>query len=102
MEQNDKLYFRHLGIEINTDCNLNCAHCYMGEKTATIIKPEYIDAIIANASGIDELTITGGEITLHLDILKMVLKKFAESGLKINYINLVTNGVICSIRMMQY
>lgn len=100
MEQNDKVYFRHLGIEINTDCNLNCAHCYMGEKTATIIKPEYIDAIIANASGIDELTITGGEITLHLDILKMVLKKFAESGLKINYINLVTNGVICSQRLI--
>lgn len=101
IDKKDKVYIRNIQIETNTDCNLNCRHCYLGSKTEKItIKPEFIDALIANASGIDELTLLGGEITLHPETVEMVLDKLANSNLKINYINFVTNGVIKSEKIV--
>ena len=60
-------------IEIITKCNFNCIHCYIPEhvnQMDTEIIFQTIDAM--KKMGIFELTLTGGEIFLHKDIMQII------------------------------
>lgn len=101
VDKSKKIHARFLEIEVGTKCNLKCKHCYLGDAPELTIKPEYIDAILENVYEIDDLLLAGGEITLYLDEVELVLEKIIKAKIKINYICFVTNGVIKSKRLVK-
>ncbi|NLH38759.1 MAG: radical SAM protein [Elusimicrobia bacterium] len=85
---------RKLDIKITFKCNNHCSFCAQGNKR-TIIKPVSKEEIIKNLSEAkskyktDEVVFTGGEPTLHKDIIELI-KKAKKLGYKT--IQLQTNG----------
>lgn len=100
VEENKKLHMRYLSIEVGTKCNLKCRHCYLGDPPDLTIKPEYIDAVIENAYEIDEIWISGGEITFYLEQIELILQKLIAAKIKVNYVGFVTNGVVKSEQLV--
>lgn len=101
IDKSKKIHARYLVIEVGTKCNLKCKHCYLGDAPELTIKPEYIDAILENVYEIDDLWLSGGEITLYLDEVELILHKIIEAKIRINYICFVTNGVIKSEKLVE-
>lgn len=65
-----------VGLEITDFCNLNCAHCYVGEinRPKTSMPYEKITYLIENAMKYNakEIIISGGEPFIHPDIMKII------------------------------
>ena len=101
IDKSKKIHARNLGIEVGTKCNLKCKHCYLGDAPELTIKPEYIDALFENVYAIDDLWLSGGEITLYLDEVELILHKIIEAKIRVNYICFITNGVIKSERLVE-
>ncbi|MGA2143310.1 MAG: radical SAM protein [Brevinematales bacterium] len=84
---------RRLPLYIGTKCNIKCKFCYYYSETDD---DNYsYDNIIAELErykeeGIDSIDITGGEPTIHKDIIKIV-KKASDMGFK--EITMITNGI---------
>lgn len=91
VENNKRLSIRKVEIIFGTKCNLKCRHCMMGDPEPMTIKPEHIDALIDNVKFINKLLLTGGEATCHVDEIKMILDKFANSDVRIDHIGVNTN-----------
>lgn len=91
VENNKRLSIRKVIIIFGTKCNLKCRHCMMGDPEPMAIKPEHIDALIDNVKFINKLLLTGGEATCHVDEIKMILDKFANSDVRIDHIGVNTN-----------
>lgn len=90
--ENEKVHLRHLFIELGLWCNLNCRHCFQGEMENISIRPEYIDALCEKVHEIDELSFTGGEVSLYVSEMRMVLNKLIDNHIKTNYVNIYTNA----------
>ncbi len=69
---------RYLQLHITEKCNLNCRHCYLGEKEEKDLELEIIDKAIGEFSQTGlKLLITGGEPLLHSqfwEVLKIAKK----------------------------
>lgn len=90
--ENEKVHLRHLFIEVGLWCNLSCRHCYQGEMQNLSIRHEYIDALCESTYEIDELSLSGGEISLYVNEMKMIMDKLIENNIKVNYVNIYTNA----------
>lgn len=83
-------------IEVNEACNLSCPVCFADSSTAkTHHRPlaeieAMMDALVASEGEPDLLQISGGEPTLHPDILEIVA---AAKRRPIRHIMLNTNGI---------
>jgi radical SAM protein with 4Fe4S-binding SPASM domain len=64
---------RYLQLHITERCNLNCAHCYLGEKEQKDLEPRLIEKALSEFSpnGL-KLLITGGEALKHKKFWKIV------------------------------
>lgn len=91
-----KVHLSRLSLILGTQCNLKCSHCLGGNPKSMIMQPKYIDAIIDNITGIDELQFIGHEVSLYVDTLKMVVQKLIDAGIRVNYIVIYTNAAVCS------
>ncbi len=70
---------RYLQLHITEKCNLNCRHCYLGEKGEKELELEIIDKAIREFSQTGlKLLITGGEPLLHSQFWKVlkIAKKY--------------------------
>lgn len=92
-----------LEIEITRDCNLSCPHCMryeldepMSKYRGTVISKEVIDKLFDKCKSIRFLVFTGGEPMLHPEMISYIVDKFIEKQVDIKYINMITNGTICS------
>ena len=88
------------GIDITTQCNLNCLTCYYlesAENRATYEKSflsmdQFAKAMNQAAlAGFREIYILGGEPTVHPDLLEML---HCAAGFKFQQVLLVTNGIL--------
>lgn len=72
--------YRYAGIwvEITRRCNLKCAHCSCGDAQSLDISKEIIDRIFVEAKDCDEISLTGGEPLLALDMVKYLIDKIIE------------------------
>lgn len=65
-----------LALEILTACNFNCRHCYLGEhlRSREQLRLPAIQSIIPSAKqiGVKRIQITGGNPSLHPDILEIL------------------------------
>src|SRR6478609_8571989 len=83
-----------LHIRLVAKCNLNCAHCYASDwfVRSDVLDPALVCRAIDEAMemGLEKVTFTGGEPTLHKDISSLLLY-CAEKGLRAK---LETNAVL--------
>lgn len=84
--------YRRLKIYLTDGCNINCAHCYLGPKTAIHANLSLILRRIKEAKdlGVQILDLTGGEPTIHPDFCA-ILDMAGRTGFE--RINLSTNGL---------
>ena len=88
-------------IYLTNACNLRCRHCYMYADTR--LENELTAAEIINIcedfkkNGGKYVTVTGGEITLKKDIIK-ILKSIRELGLGLH---ILSNGVLWSDELIE-
>ena len=97
MEIKTKCHLNNLAIILGTKCNLKCSHCLGGNpKEKMVIQNKYIDDLIPNITGIDELSFIGYEITFYIKEMKMIFDKLLNAGIKINRFTMNTNATIYS------
>ncbi|MEF3280837.1 MAG: radical SAM protein [Elusimicrobiota bacterium] len=82
-----------LDIKITFNCNNKCDFCAQGEKRSIIKTKDYNEIVSALKDGakkkIEQVVFTGGEPTIHPDIIKIVK---AARQLKYRQIQIQTNG----------
>jgi MoaA/NifB/PqqE/SkfB family radical SAM enzyme len=81
-----------LVVELTNRCNLRCGHCYDERHAATGDLPsEVLDKVLAEGHecGIDHLSFTGGEPTIHPDF-DGVVRRVCRAGYTFSF---VSNGV---------
>ncbi|WP_077613163.1 radical SAM protein [Clostridium sp. Marseille-P2415] len=93
VKHNINNYPRVATIELTNACNLKCIHCYGSFGEENIIMP--LDSVYKllselNEMGVVVIELTGGEITMHPNLNKII--KYALS-LDFNRISMLTNGV---------
>lgn len=89
----DRNYFfpPHLAIELTDKCNLSCKHCYRNAKhEGTFIDKSKLFDLIDQLSGegLELVEVTGGEPTLHPDIVEIIEYLVSKLGL----VAVLTNG----------
>ena len=87
-----KLKIRVLFIELGRQCNLRCKHCLAGEPQNLSITEDIVDNLLDNVYEVTKLYFTGGEPTLYVDKMIMIMNKIKEHGVKIDYLRVITNG----------
>ena len=89
--------FPNIDLRVGTSCNLNCVYCLLGHEdrylrpAAEIIK----DLTWGRARNLEKVAFTGGEPTLHPDLLRLVA---VARTLGYRQVVLVTNGVTLGYR----
>lgn len=89
----------HLAIELTQRCNLNCAHCYKGDSKNVDISKEIVDRIFDEVKYVGMLDLSGGEVFLAYEELKMVLEKAKEKDCIIQNCSMIINGTIYDERI---
>ena len=92
----DKLDISNLTIEVTRFCNLECIHCLRGDSENKHIKDNTINNLMKNINSIDLLTITGGEPLIAINSINKLIKYIKENNIKVENIQLITNGTILS------
>jgi radical SAM protein with 4Fe4S-binding SPASM domain len=78
--------YRKALVQINEDCNLRCAHCFVSATRIGKHMPlvQIIDTVIPRlaASRVQRITLTGGEPTIHPDFMAIV-HGFRAAGMQV-------------------
>lgn len=95
------IYPRGVMIEITSNCNYKCLHCYGGfEACHSVMSYDSFTKLIdqLESLGVTSVELTGGEITTHPKLLEMI-KYVLKSG--ISKISLLTNGSLLSDEVLK-
>ncbi len=86
----------YIDLRLGTRCNLNCVYCLLGheDRTTRPVAEVVADLAFGRERNLERVALTGGEPTLHPDLLKIIA---AARALGYRQITLVTNGVTLSI-----
>lgn len=92
----DNRYFPAANWSITGKCNYNCRHCFMAADNARLMREfsrdewqKTLDAL--DRCGVQSLTLTGGEPTIHPDFVEIV-REIYKRGMVVN--ELTTNGCL--------
>ena len=96
----ERLNVRNMSLEITRDCNLDCRHCFRGEKQSEYMDLGIIDYIFDNVCRINEFMLTGGEPFLAKEQLSKITKKIMEDKTNIGNMVIVTNGSVMSFDVL--
>ncbi len=94
VKYNNNNYPRVATIELTNACNLKCIHCYGSFGEDNVIMPlDKVYKLLSelNDMGVVVIELTGGEITMHPDLNKII--RYALS-LDFNRVSILTNGVL--------
>ena len=90
----EKYSLKSLFLEITRKCNLKCEHCLCGEAQNLTISKKVIDRMFEQIENATNITLTGGEPLLAVDMIEYFFRKLKQSQWKPLYIDIVTNGTI--------
>lgn len=88
------IYIEQLGIEITRKCNLSCPHCMRGEPQDINISYKSLKKIGNQVKQIGEVVISGGEPSLNIKGINLLLSIFKEKQIKIHRAFIKTNAII--------
>lgn len=98
MKNNEtKVSFDCLCIEITRRCNMACPHCLRGDAQEIDITHEIIDKALENVTSINSITFTGGEPSLNVEAMQYILNKCKNEGIFVSSFYIVTNGKVVSV-----
>lgn len=83
---------RNLVIEITRRCNMSCDHCLRGDPENVVIEKRHIDKLFSELSHVSDLTITGGEPSLHPEMIDYIVESAEKHGVSIDNFYMVTNA----------
>jgi len=85
----------NLIIEVTRRCNLACAHCLRGNAQPKDFNPEWLHDFIKlnSVSYINNLTFTGGEPSLRLNIMQECFDILKTNQIKYSGFYMATNGL---------
>lgn len=86
------MHIDNIVIEITRKCNMSCDHCLRGEPENMVIDVDYVNQLFSQVESIGTLTITGGEPSLHPEIIMDIVDLARSYGIEINNFYMVTNG----------
>lgn len=80
-------------VEITQKCNLNCTHCYLGNKQGRSMDINNVALLINKLQtvGCKRITISGGEPFCEPDIVKQISQIAKQKGF---FVGIVTNGML--------
>ncbi len=84
----------NLFLELTRMCTIECEHCLRGDRRDEYMSLETVNNCFKNVSEINVLLLTGGEPLLAINQIKEIIKIIKENNIKVNKINLVTNGTV--------
>lgn len=87
-----KLNLQDLTIEITRQCNMSCSHCLRGEPENVNINIKHVDKLFSKLEHIGDLTITGGEPSLHPEIIDQIVESLKKHNVSLDTFYLVTNA----------
>jgi MoaA/NifB/PqqE/SkfB family radical SAM enzyme len=82
-----------LRIELNSECNLRCEHCYTDKKRENVVGAAVVGDVSRSIRTLKRVSITGGEPLLDIDKLAEISEKAWMRGL---LVRVNTNGVLLS------
>lgn len=88
-----------LGIELTQRCNLDCKHCFRGTMRNVDITREILEKVFDEVKYIHILDLSGGEIFLAYNQLKMLLEIAKSKNVTINMCSMIINGTIYDQRI---
>ena len=94
-----KIATPHLGIELTQRCNLDCSHCFRGESRNVNISREILEKIFDEIKYVETLDLSGGEVFLAYEQLKMLLEIAREKKARIEFCSMLTNGTVYDSRI---
>lgn len=89
----------HLGIELTQRCNLDCRHCFRGESCNLNISKEILEKIFDEVKFVGTLDLSGGEVFLAYEQLKLLLDIAKEKRCIIQSCSMLINGTIYDQRI---
>lgn len=96
-----KISISNLGLIVTNKCNLDCKHCLRGCKNNQDMTKEVIEATLDQITGIGNLCLCGGEVTLSLDTIKYIFDYFIKNKIIIDRVNTTINGTIYSKELIE-
>lgn len=101
--EEEGIFVRDLMFFVNTNCNLNCKHCYVGKDKQRNIQFKRVEAMelltfFAN-NGLDRLTFLGGEPSIYPHLAELIRiastyniseKRITTNGIDLNFIESIT------------
>ncbi len=99
----DNRYFPHLNWAVTGKCNMNCRHCFMASDNAPMMGEFSWEECLSlldecERCGIQTITLTGGEPTLHPRFMDIV-RECAKRRLHVGELN--TNGSFLTEEMLE-
>ena len=94
-----KLHLHRLSFEMTRQCNLACAHCARGEAQDKTIKTIYIDRVLDQIDYVNHLTLTGGEPSLHPELIEYVVDGIIKRGIRLRFFDMTINGTVRDMRI---
>ena len=95
------MHIEQLHLEVTRRCTLECEHCFRGDSQNINIKAETLKNVFSNVDKIDKLLITGGEPFLAINELEEMIDLIKKYNVKIEKINIVTNGTVLSSKVLK-
>lgn len=89
----------HLGIELTQRCNLDCRHCFRGESCNVDISKEILEKVFDEVKMVVTLDLSGGEVFLAYEQLKMLLEIAEEKECQILSCSMLINGTVYDQRI---
>lgn len=96
-----KIATPHLGIELTQKCNLNCSHCFRGASRNINISKDILEKVFEEIEYVQTLDLSGGEVFLGYEPLKLLLDISKQKGVIIEYCSMLTNGTIYDGRIYE-
>ena len=90
----------YLKLEITRDCNLECVHCYRGEKENKYMSLETIDKSFKDVEYITCLMIAGGESFLAIEQLERIYEQIVKNNVNVEVMLIKTNCTIMNDRIV--
>ena len=72
---NTKMELFNLIFEVTRRCNLCCEHCLRGEAQNMDMTKETVDKVLDRVESISSLTLSGGEPTLNIPIIRYIFSE---------------------------
>lgn len=85
----------HVGklvIEVTRRCNMHCDHCLCGDAQEMDMQKATIDKILDKVDSIESVTITGGEPSLNIPLIRYFFEEAEKRGKLPGSFYIVTNG----------